>query len=60
MSALFVFLLVVGGFMLCGVVGVVVMADGRFLGSGLIGGVRRTSAVAVCCGSVLVGNNVIV
>ena len=60
MSALFVFLLVVGGFVLCGVVGVVVMAGGRLLGSGFVGGVGRTSAVAFCCGSVLVGKNVIV
>ena len=42
MSALFVFLLVVGGFVLCGVVGVVVMAGGRFLGSGRVGGVGKT------------------
>ena len=60
MYALFVCLLVVGGFVLCGVVGVVVMAGGRFLGSGLVGGMGRTSAVAFCCGSVLVGNSVIV
>ena len=37
-SALFVFLLVVGGFVVCGVIiGVVVVAGGRFLRSGLVG-----------------------
>ena len=60
MSALFVFLLVVGGFVLCGVVGVVVMAGGRLLGSGFVGGVGRTSAVVFCCGCVLLGKRVIV
>jgi hypothetical protein len=61
MPALFVFPLVVDEFMVCGlVVGVVVVAGGRFLGSGLVGGVGRTSAVAFCCGGVLLGKRVIV
>ena len=48
---MFVFVLVVGGLVLCGIIiGVVVMAGGRFLGSGLVGGVGTTSAVAFCCG----------
>ena len=60
MSVLFVFLLMVGEFVLCGlIIGVVVMAGGRFLGSGLVGVVGRTSAVAFCCGGVLVGKRVI-
>jgi len=42
------------------VVGVVVVSGGRFLGSGLVGGVGRTSAVAFCCGCVLLGKSVIV
>ena len=38
MSALFVFSLVVGVYVLCGlIVGVMVMAGGRFLGCGLVG-----------------------
>ena len=54
MSALFVSLLLVAEFVVCGlVVGVVVVSGGRFLGSGLVGGVGRSSAVAfvagVCC-----------
>ena len=58
---MFVFLLVVGGFVLCGlIIGAVVMAGGRFLGSGLVEGVGRTSAVAHCCGGVLVGKRVMV
>ena len=62
MSALFVFLLLVGGgLVLCGlIIGVVVVAGGRFLGSGLVGRVGRTSAVAFCCGNVLVGERLIV
>ena len=60
MSALFVSLLVVDEFVVGGlVVGVVVMSGGRFLGSGLVGGVVRTSAVAFCCGYVLLGKRVI-
>ncbi len=48
-------------FVLCGVIiGVVVVAGGRFLGSGLVGGVGRTRGVAFCCGGVLVGKRVIV
>jgi len=51
MSIFFVFLLVVGEFVECGLIfGFVVVADGRFLGSGLVGGVGRTSALAFCCG----------
>jgi hypothetical protein len=46
-SALLLFLLVVGGMVLCGVViGVVALEGGRFLGSGLAGGEGRTSGVA--------------
>ena len=61
MSASFVFLLVIGGFVLCGlIIGVVVVAGCRLLGSGLVGGVGRTSAVAFCCGGVLSGKRVIV
>ena len=60
-SALSVFLLVVGGLLLCGfIIGVVVVAAGRFLGSGLLGGMGRTSAVAFCCGDVLLGKRLIV
>ncbi len=60
-SALFVVLLVVDGFVLYGVIiGVVVVTYDRFLGSGLVGGVGRTSVVAFCCGGVLVGKRVIV
>ncbi len=51
MSVLFVSLLVVGEFVACGlVVGVVVVSGGRFLGSGLVGGVGRTDE---CCGVLL-------
>ena len=51
----------VAEFVVCGlVVGVVVVSGGRFLGSGLVGGVGRTSAVAFCCGCVLLGKSVIV
>ena len=61
MSAWCVVLIVVGGFVLCGlIIGVVVVAGGWFLGSGLVGGVGRTSAVAFCCGGVLVGKRGIV
>ena len=61
MSALFVFLLVVGEFVVCGlIIGVVVVAGSRFLGSGLVGGVGRASVVAFCCGDVLSGKRVIV
>ncbi len=61
MSALFVTLLVVDEFVVCGlVVGVVVVSGGRFLGSGLVGGVGRTSAVVCCCGCVLLGKRVII
>ena len=42
--------------MACGLtIGVVVVAGGRFLGSGLVGGGGRTSDVAFCCGRVLLG-----
>ncbi len=61
MSALFVVLIVVDGFVLCGlIIGVLVVAGGRFLGSGLVGGVGRRIAVAFCCGGVLMGKRVIV
>ena len=60
MSDLFVFLIVIGEFVVCGLlIGVVVVAGGRFLGSGLVGGVGRTSVVAFCCGDVLLGKKVI-
>ena len=61
MPAFFVSLLVVDEFVVCGlVVGVVVVSGGRFLGSGLVGGVGRTSDVVFCCGCVLLGKRVIV
>ena len=61
MSALFVSLLVVADFVVCGLgVGVVVVSGGRFLGSGLVGDVGRSSAVAFYCGCVLLGKSVIV
>ena len=61
MSALFVVVVVVGGCLLCEfIIGVVVVAGGRFLGSGLVGGVGRTSAMAFCCVGVLVGKRMIV
>ena len=61
MSALFVILLVVGEFVVCGlIIGVMVVAGGRFRGSGLVGGVGRASVVTFCCGDVLLGKRVIV
>ncbi len=61
MSTLFVVVVVVGRFVLRGLmIGVVVVADDRFVGSGRVGGVGRTSAVAFCCGDVLMGKRVIV
>ncbi len=58
---MFVVRLVVCGFVLCGVIiGVVVVAGGRFLGSGLVGGEGRTSVVVFCYRAVLVGKRVIV
>ena len=61
MPALFVSLLVVDEFVVCKlVVGVVVVSGGRFLGSGFVGGVGRTSVVVFCCGCVLLGKRVIV
>ncbi len=46
MRALFLFSLVVDGFVLCGVIiGVVVVAGNRFIGRGLVGNVGRTSVV---------------
>jgi hypothetical protein len=60
-STLFVVVIVVGGFVLCGlVIDVVVVAGSRFLGSGRVGGVGRSSDVAYCCGDVLTGKRVIV
>ena len=58
----FVFIITSGGCVcVCELrIGVVVMAGGRFLGSGLVGDVGRTSAVSFCCGGVLVGKRVIV
>ncbi len=61
MPALFVFSLVVGVYVLCRLsAGDVVMAGGRFLGSGFVGGMGRTRAKPFCCGGVLVGKRVIV
>ena len=61
MSALFLVLTMVGGFVLCElIIDVVVVAGGRFLGSGLVGDVGRASVVALCCGDVLLGKRVIV
>ena len=49
MSALFALLLEVGEFVSCGFsIGVVVVAGGRFLGSGFVGGVGRASVVGFC------------
>ncbi len=51
----------VSGFVLYGVViYVVVVAGGRFLGSGPLGGVGRSTDVAFCCGDVVLGKRVIV
>ena len=36
------------------------VAGGRFLGSGRVGGVSRSIAIAFCCGDVLLGKKVIV
>ena len=58
---MFVILIVVGGFVLCElIIGVVVVAGGRFLESSLVGGAGRTSAVSFCYGGVLMGKRVIV
>ncbi len=42
------------------VIDVVVVTGGRFLGSGRVGGVGRSTAVAFCCKDVLLGKRVIV
>ena len=61
MSTLFAVIIVLGGFVLCGlVIDVVVVAGGRFLGSGRVGSVGRSSVVPFCCGDVLLGTRVIV
>ena len=53
-STLFVVAIVVGGFVLCGlVIDDVVVVGGRFLGIGHVGCVGRLSAVAFRCGDVL-------
>jgi hypothetical protein len=36
-----------------------VVAGGRFLGSGRVGGVGRSTTVAFCCGDVQMGKKVI-
>ena len=61
MSNLLRVVLVEGGFVLYGVViDNVVVAGDRFLGSGRVGGVERSIAVAFCCGDVVLGKRVIV
>ncbi len=58
---MFVVVIVVDGFVFCGlIIGVVVVAGVRFLGSGRVGGVGRTSDVALWWGDVLMGKRVIV
>ena len=58
----FVSFLVVVEFVVCElIIGVVAVSGGRFLGSGFVGGVGRTSVVVFCCGCVvLLGKRVIV
>jgi len=57
---MFVSLLVLAEYVVCGlVVGDVVVADGLFLGSGLVVGVGRSSAVAFCSACVLLRKSVI-
>ena len=46
--------IVIGRSVWCGlVIGVVVVAGGRFLGSGRLGDVGRSTVVVFCCGDVL-------
>ena len=53
--------IVMGGYMLCRlVIDVVVMAGGRFLGSGRVGGVGRSTDMAFSCEDVLLGKRVII
>ena len=60
-TTLFVVVIAVGRFVLRGLlIGVVVVAGDWFLGSGRVWDVGRTSAVAFCCGGVLLGKRVIV
>ena len=52
--------IVIDGSVLCGlVIDVVVAAGGRFLGSGRVGDVGRSTVVVFCCRDVLQGNRVI-
>ena len=61
MSNLLRVVLVISGFVLCGVViDVEVVAGRRFLGSGRARDVGRWIAMAFCCGDVLFGKRVIV
>jgi hypothetical protein len=54
MSTLFIVVIVIGGFVMSGLlVNVVVVAGGRFLGSGRLGGVGGSITFIFCCGDVL-------
>ena len=61
MSALFVVLIVVGGFVLCGLIIDGVRDDGEWSvpWEWSCGGVGRTSVVAFCCGGVLMEKRLI-
>ena len=61
MSTVVGVVIVMGGFVLCGlVIDAVVVAGGRFLGSDRVGGVGRSTVVVFCCGEVLMGKRVII
>jgi len=53
--------MVMGGVVLSGLlINVMVVAGGRFLGDGRVGGMGRSPVVSFCCGDVLLGKRVIV
>ncbi len=58
---LFGVVIVIGGFVLSGLlINVVVVAGGRLLASGRVGGGGRSTAVVFCFGAVLLGKRVVV